>query len=120
MTLTKKLQWVALISILLLGAAVSQAQDARDFRAVNYTGFRIRSVFVSPHESGYWGSDVLGSGTLVNGYQTTITFNPYIHTSCYFDFKVVFQNGAEQTYTQGWDLCAIREVYFYDGYLRAY
>ena len=108
-----------LIFILILGTTVSQAADVRDFRAFNYTGSVITSIYVTDHWSIDWHSDVLGLHTLPDGYQTTISFNPLTTTSCFFDFKLVFADGSTQTYAQGWNLCKFSAIYFYDGYLTA-
>lgn len=109
-----------LLFVVLTAGTWVKAQDRRDFQLVNYTGNRIASVYVSAHESTDWGGDVLGLDTLSNGYQTRIYFNSRIRTSCFFDFKLVFDDGSTQTYMQGWNLCKFSQIYFYDGYLRAY
>src|SRR5215510_8218610 len=82
--------WVSLIAILIMGATISQAADVRDFQAFNNTGRQIKSLKVSAHESEVWGPNVLGLQVLPNGYQTTISFNPQVPTSCWYDFKLIF------------------------------
>lgn len=111
------LAWIAMLAF---GAATSQGQDRKDFLLVNNTGASIREIYVSPHESGWWGADVLGTGVLRNGYQTVIQFNPFVQTSCFYDFKLVYTDGYEQTYGQGWDLCRIYAIRFRSDELLAY
>lgn len=106
---------VALAATLLLGPTIptrSQAEDMRNFWFLNNTGRQVDRIYVSPHESGIWGGDVLGEAALPNGIGTVISFDSRIRTSCYYDFKLVFHNGSSQVYTQGRDLCVVHAVQF--------
>lgn len=106
---------LVLITAAILGVVTPQAAKAqdRDFVWVNATGRQIDRVYVSPHESRYWGNDVLGDYVLPNGTETTIIFPPDWQTSCFMDFKLVFHDRSEQTYTEGRNVCRINGVVFY-------
>ncbi len=112
MTLKKVAVRLAVGVALLLGAAHSHAVDQRNFWCLNNTGKEMREFYVSAHESDRWGSDILGRATLLDGMGTVVYFNPNIQTSCNFDFKIVYANGTNQTYTNGRNVCSIHAVQF--------
>lgn len=112
MNIMKKLAGLSLVVAVVLGGARLQAQDWRNFWLVNNTGKRIMQFYVSPHESGIWGGDVLGLTTLPDGEQTFISFHSDRPSSCLMDFKLVFSDRTTQTYTQGRDVCQLRAVQF--------
>ena len=101
----------ALVSGLVLPTDVG-AQDRRNFWALNNTQRKISEFYVSPHESGKWGRDVLGDASLPHGIGTVITFDDFIDSSCTMDFKLVFTDGTEQTYEQGRNVCLLGAVQF--------
>ncbi len=120
MTRAKSLLQGMLILTLLLGAAISPAQDdPKNFAFINYTGYEIAGLYFGA-PGGVWSADFLGSDTLPNGYQRQIRFNPQASASCYLFIKVLYLNGAEQTSSRAWNLCAIRQINFYNGHLTAY
>jgi hypothetical protein len=43
---------------------------------------------------------------------TLIIFPPGWQTSCYKDFKLVFDNGTEHLYEEGRDVCTLHAVEF--------
>ena len=98
--------------VILLGTEVSFGQDQRNFWMLNNTGQVISRFYVSPHDSNYWGNDVLGSGRLPNGIGAVISFTSSVRTSCVMDFKLVFEDGTEQTYRQGRNVCSLGAVQF--------
>jgi hypothetical protein len=105
----------ALAGAIILGSTIptkSQDVDPRNFWFLNNTGSQVDRVYVSPHESGRWGRDVLGSEALPTGIGTVISFDPEVRTSCYYDFKLVFHDGHSQVYTQGRNLCVLHAVQF--------
>lgn len=111
--LGKNLARLSLGAALLLGGTRLQAQDPRNISVVNNTGKQITLLYVSPHESGVWGDDVLGpTDTLPDGWQTTIYFNPASRSSCVMDFMLVFSDGSRQVYTQGRNVCRLSAVQF--------
>ena len=106
---------MALAGAIILGSTIptkSQDMDARNFWFLNNTGSQVDRVYVSPHESGRWGRDVLGSEALPTGIGTVISFDPEVRTSCYYDFRLVFHDGHSQVYTQGRNLCVLHAVQF--------
>ena len=119
MTSKRILATLALIAATILAATaprLARAQDLRDFRFVNDTGRQIDYLYVSPHERRYWGRDVLGNGyhdVLPDGTATTIVFPPDWQTSCSMDFKLVFHDRSEQTYTDGRNVCRLNGVVFH-------
>jgi hypothetical protein len=117
MSNVNKVKWairrIALIAIVvLLGSGLTFGQDRRNFWLLNNTGQTISSFYVSPHESNHWGVDVLGAEDLPNGIGAVISFSPGIRTSCVMDFKIVFNDGIEQSYRQGRNVCSLGAVQF--------
>jgi hypothetical protein len=98
--------------VILLGSGISVGQDRRNFWLLNNTGQVISNFHVSPHESNHWGKDVLGTGDLPNGIGAVISFASGVRTSCVMDFKLVFDDGTEQTYRQGRNVCSLGAVQF--------
>ena len=96
---------VAAIFLAFTGAAVAADQD---FTLVNSTGFEIDQLFVSPHSSNNWGSDVLGRDVLPTGRQTDITFPPNTRP-CAWDLKVVYSDGGSASW-MNINLCSISKV----------
>jgi len=92
--------------------AGSQESRDRNFWFLNNTGKTIHEVYVSPHESKSWGQDVLGRATLADGVGTLMVFPSSWRTSCYMDFKLVFDDGSEQTYPDGRNVCQLHAVEF--------
>jgi hypothetical protein len=50
------------------------AQAAQDFTLVNKTGVEIYALYVTPHNAGDWGDDILGADTLSANGTLDITF----------------------------------------------
>lgn len=83
----------------------------QDFQLVNKTGYQIDSVYVGPHSSSSWGSDVMGRDALADGELVNISF-PRRTNACSFDIKVAYNDGDEAT----WDsvnLCKVSKVTLY-------
>ena len=103
----------AILMVCVLPHQIGSQQAAnRNFWFLNNTGKDIHNVYVSPHESKVWGADVLGKATLPTGVGTLIIFPPNWQTSCYMDFKLVFDNGVEQLYQEGRDVCTLHALEF--------
>lgn len=90
------------------GTNVHAQRDSRNFWILNNTGHALRSLYVSPHESGQWGSDTLGRGTLDLGMGTFISFSG--RSSCVMDFKLVFEDGTRKTDEEGMNVCGLAAV----------
>ncbi|HXY70305.1 MAG TPA: hypothetical protein VEH62_12700 [Gemmatimonadales bacterium] len=97
------------------GSAKSRLPDQRDFWALNNTGKEVREFYVSPHDNTQWGSDVLGRNTLPNGMGTIITFSGKVQTGCVMDFKLVFTDDTNDTYTNGRNVCNLEAIVFTSG-----
>jgi hypothetical protein len=97
-----------------LGTGAQSRTDRRNFWALNNTGKVIRALNVSPHERNHWGPNVLNGTRLPNGIGTTIKFDPEVPSSCYFDFRLTFEDGDVQLYQQGRNICALGAVQFND------
>ena len=84
---------VILAVIALSAAAAAPARTGQqDFVLRNETGVEIHELYVSPHDSDDWQSDVLGRSTLPNGESVKITFDDrekHVH----WDVKVVDSHG---------------------------
>lgn len=92
--------------------ATPLSADQRNFWFLNNTGQQIDRAYVSPHESGSWGGDVLGDASLPDGTGTAIVFPSSLQTSCVFDFRLMMHDGSVQTYTEGRDVCRVHAVQF--------
>ena len=112
MSVKKVLPAVLVLLVVVSGVVRSRQVDRRDFWALNSTGRVVREFYVSPHESTRWGHDVLGRATLPNGVGTIVTFSPEAQTSCVFDFKLVYEDGSSDTYTQGRNVCRLDAILF--------
>jgi hypothetical protein len=84
--------------------------DQRDFWVLNDTGYTIDRLYVSPHESGNWEDDLLGSASLPNQLGFKVTFGSRYISSCVMDVKVVYEDDSSQVYTQGMDVCQLQAV----------
>jgi hypothetical protein len=102
------------IAALILVGVGSDAQrvDERNIWVLNNTNRKISELYVSPHDSTRWGADALGRATLPHGIGTAVTFDPRITTSCVMDFKLVFDDGREQVYEDGRNVCQLLAVQF--------
>lgn len=112
MSMTRKSYWLLVAVLLITAPLVLNAQDRRNFWALNNTGKTIDQLYVSPHENSKWGGDVLGSSTLANGMGTVISFRSVAYSSCEMDFKLVFSDGSKATYLQGRNVCSLHAVQF--------
>ncbi len=79
------------LAVLFATVATSLA-GKQDFTLVNRTGFDIHEVYVSPHSSDDWESDVMGKGILVEGQSIEIKFERGDKTK-EWDLKVVDKAG---------------------------
>jgi hypothetical protein len=84
------------------------ASDA-DFRLKNKTGYQIDEVYVSPHASGNWGKDIMGSDALASGEAVTINF-PHGGKACHFDVKVKYHDDDSTAEWGNVDLCQYETI----------
>ena len=63
------------VGILGFSAIAINAQSAQDFTLVNQTGVEIYALYITPHNAGEWGDDILGVDTLAIGKTLDITFS---------------------------------------------
>ena len=105
---------LALFAVLLVCLLPQQirSQEERNFWFLNNSSKAVMQLYVSPHEKGTWGGDVLGRATLPPGTGTLILFPANWRTSCSMDFKLVFDDESVQTYRQGRDVCSLHAVQF--------
>lgn len=81
----------SLFLLLMLSCSVVFA-GAQDFTLVNKTGVDIHYVYVAPHSSSEWGSDIMGKDVLLNGSSVHITF-PAGDKATYWDIRVEDTSG---------------------------
>jgi hypothetical protein len=75
------------VSLFLVSSA--SAQGKQDFDLVNLTGFAIKEVYITPHNSNDWGDNVFDDGKpLKNGETTTIGFSRK-EKAKFWDLKVI-------------------------------
>jgi len=75
----------------LVTAAFAARSGKQDFVLHNETGVEINSLYVSPHDSDNWGSDILGQDTLANGDSVKVTFDDR-ENKAHWDLKVTDKN----------------------------
>ena len=76
-------------AFLISATGVASASDA-DFKLRNKTGYQIDEVYVAPHSSSKWGSDLMGSDALADGQTLNVTF-PHGNGACRFDIRVKYR-----------------------------
>ena len=112
--LTRRFKFAApLVAAAALALVATQAAfaDPRDFTFENNSGSTIYHLYVSPSNSAYWGSDVLGRDTLGPGEAERIRFNPNVGDTCFYDILVVTADGR-QTQKAHENLCAINVEHY--------
>src|SRR5215467_1415080 len=91
----KSLKLELLLSLAAIAVFITASFAARsgkqDFVLHNETGVEIHSVYVSPHESDDWGSDILGQETLPTGESVKVTFDDR-ENKARWDLKVTDKN----------------------------
>ena len=98
-----------LAAALMLISQTSALAGAQDFAIVNNTGSTIHHIFCSRADTNNWEEDVLGeTGVIAPGEYATITFNA-AERGQYWDFRVVFDNGAD-LYWEDIDLLSVSVI----------
>lgn len=100
--------WLLAAAMLVAGVGAAHASDA-DFRLKNKTGYQIDEVYVSPHASRHWGSDIMGRHTLDDGDAVNITF-PHGGSACRFDIKVKYHDDDSTAEWGDVDLCQYETI----------
>jgi hypothetical protein len=75
-------------------------------------GMPHREFSIPDHHSKTWVSDILGRGVLAGGIAAKIYFTSGDPEECNWHFKVVYQDGTSQEYTERRDVCRIHAVEF--------
>ena len=102
----------AMLALALVVSSVSTAfADPRDFVLINSTGTILSEVYVSPSNVTDWGDDVLGRDVLMPDETVTITFSKFTPGDCFYDIKVITDEGAEGQLNQV-NLCEANTVTF--------
>jgi uncharacterized protein (DUF2141 family) len=96
---------------LVVGSFSTAFADPRDFVLINKTGTILHQVYVSPSNITDWGDDVLGRDVLMPEETVTITFSKFTQGDCFYDIKVVTDEGAEGQLNQV-NLCETNTVTF--------
>ena len=78
--------------VVLFATVATSLAGKQDFTLINKTGFDIHEVYVSPHSSDDWESDVMGKGVLADGQSVAIKFERGDKTK-EWDLKVVDKAG---------------------------
>jgi len=88
----KKMLMLGIVAVLLISFSSFAFAGAQDFTLVNNTGVDIHYVYVTPHHTNDWGSDIMGKDSLVNGSSVGITFSPG-DKGTFWDIRVEDQAG---------------------------
>ena len=88
---------LALLAVMAMSAlhAAPTFADQRDFTLVNAGARTIYEVYVSSSDTTSWEEDVLGSDVLPAGSSVVIRFQRYEPGRCFYDVRVVADNGPE-------------------------
>jgi hypothetical protein len=98
-----------LLTLGLLGLLAASALAVNNnFTFHNRTGSAVIGIWVSPHYSGNWGSNLIDGAVDYNEYQR-IDVDDEEHTD--FDFKVEYDNGVTNENKDGYDLSRYGNVY---------
>ena len=89
----KILSIAAAFMLPLLLVAIAFAEGEQDFTLHNATGVEIHELYISAHDVNDWEEDVLGTGTLADGEETEITFDPDEEAE-HWDIKIVDGEGG--------------------------
>ncbi len=93
--------------------SLALADGRQNFSLENRTGYKISEVYVSPRKKSSWEEDVLGEDELANGDTVNIHFSRS-EKSCYWDLKVVYEDGDTSEWAD-FNLCEISIIrLFYD------
>jgi len=100
-----KKQFLSLFAALVICASVNTfAQGMQDFTLINATGVTIYHVYITPHNSTTWGSDVMGADVFMDGDEQPISFESQ-EDVCFWDIKVDDSEGNALKWLEGIDLC---------------
>jgi hypothetical protein len=95
-----------------LAAAPSWAVDPDELNLItfeNRTGSDIRYVFLSPSDSSYWGTDILGSSRVLGNDEDVAFFIHYPAACNEFDIVAIASDG-EAFVVYGYEICDGREA----------
>lgn len=101
----KKFGILGIIAMLLISFSSLAFAGAQDFTLVNNTGVDVHYVFVSPHRSNDWGSDIMGKDSLPSDSSVDITFSPG-DKATFWDIRVEDQGGKFLE----WDNFNLKEI----------
>ena len=104
----RKLSILGIMLLLLVSFSAVASAGSQDFTLVNQTGSDIHYVFVSPHSSSDWGSDVMGKDALINGDSVNITFRPGTR-SANWDIRVEYSDGSAEEW-ENFNLNTISQI----------
>jgi len=105
----RKIHILAMVALLMISfSSFAFAAAAQDFTIHNQTGVDIHYLYVSPHASNSWGSDVLGHDHFPTGSDMHIYFNPSEKVAMW-DIKVVDWNG-NSLYWENFNLKKIYDI----------
>ena len=105
----KKILILGMIALLLISfSTFAFAAAAQDFTLTNQTGVDIHYIYVSPHSSNKWGSDIMGKDHFPAGSSVHVFFSPTENVALW-DIKVVDWNG-NSLYWENFNLKLIHEI----------
>lgn len=93
----------------MLGADPALAKRV-SYNFFNYSGYTIKSLYITAHGYNSWGSDLLGGSVLRNGNSVNLRYDT---SRRYFDVKVVWLNNTTTTWTS-YDYKGVWRVTLYE------
>ena len=104
----KKMRILGFALLLMLAFSAVVSAGSQDFTLVNQTGSNIHYVFVSPHSSSDWGSDIMGRDSLPNGNAVKVQFAPNTSVATW-DIRVEYDDGSYEEWVN-FDLNTISQI----------
>jgi hypothetical protein len=102
----RKMSW--LLAAALLCSPVAARAGQQDFNLVNNSSKIVNNVYVSEHNTSFWGSDILGQNRLASGRVVMIHFNTG-QRGCFYDLRVDYVGGGNDVWPD-LNLCRIRTI----------
>ena len=93
-TITQPAEVQALLPSAML---ISGIYETYSFQLNNAQSRSMHYFYASPSDSSYWGSDLFGFSTLSSDTSTYMYIDDN-WSSCFYDFKAIFADGAETTH----------------------
>ena len=100
---------VSMLVVMFLFAESSANSQALYFFVTNNTGFTLNNIYVTPAETGNWGSDILPYDLFENSTSVRVDIPADYGSTCAFDMKITDLEGNSVTFS-GFDACKLHTL----------